>query len=203
MNFKTLITAAALAAGALALPSAQAATVTLTPAGPAQAGGGFDLLIGLSDPFGGLAADDELLSFGFRLSYDSTQLSFSSFTPAAGWDNDSPWLGAGTFGASIFPGVASAGQGSLLLGTLHFDALQGGLTTIGLVTDAGNLNHGLNYLWSNPQALNASLQLAVSAVPEPASAWLAVLGLGALGLAARRRRPAQDDPRLEAQRPAC
>ena len=190
MTFKSLIAAAALLGAALTVPTAQAATVTLTPSGPAQAGGAFDLLISLSDPFAGLSTDEELLSFGFRLNYDSTRLSFSSFTPAAGWDDDSPWLGAGSFGASSFPGVANAGQGSLLLGTLHFDALQGGLTTIGLITDAANFNHGLNYLWSNPQALNASLQVAVSAVPEPASAWLAVLGLGALGLAARRRHTA-------------
>ncbi|WP_431100108.1 cohesin domain-containing protein [Roseateles noduli] len=188
MNFKPLLAAAALAFASLATTTAHAATVSLTAAGPAKVGEGVDLLISLVDPFGGLPSDEELLSFGFRLSYDTTKLSFGSFTAAAGWDDDSPWLGAGTFGGSSFPGVANGGQGSLLLGTLHFDALQGGLAQISLVTDAGNLNHGLSYLWSDVQPLNASLNLAVSAVPEPTSALLAALGLGALGVTTRRRK---------------
>ncbi|MDH0867372.1 cohesin domain-containing protein [Mitsuaria sp. GD03876] len=184
MNLKPLIAAAALALSSLA---AQAATVSLTPVAPAKVGEGVDLLIRVTDPFAGLALDEELLSFGFRLSYDTTQLSFGSFTAAAGWDDDSGWLGAGQFGGSAFPGVANGGQGSLLLGTLHFNALQDGLAQISLITDAGNLNHGLNFLWSGAQPLNASLNLAVSAVPEPASALLAALGLGVLGLTTRRR----------------
>jgi MYXO-CTERM domain-containing protein len=191
MNFKPLLAATALALASLAATTAHAATVSLTAAGPAKVGEGVDLLISLVDPFGGLPSDEELLSFGFRLSYDTTKLSFSSFTAAAGWDDDSPWLGAGTFGGSSFPGVANNGQGSLLLGTLHFDALQGGLAQIGLITDAGNLNHGLSYLWSDVQPLNASLNLSVSAVPEPTSALLAALGLGALGFTTRRRKVPQ------------
>ncbi|OWQ47781.1 hypothetical protein CDL60_10320 [Roseateles noduli] len=188
MNLKPLLAAAALAIASLAAPAAHAATVSLTAAGPAKVGEGVDLLISLVDPFGGLPSDEELLSFGFRLSYDTTKLSFGSFTAAAGWDDDSPWLGAGTFGGSSFPGVANGGQSSLLLGTLHFDALQGGIAPIGLITDAGNLNHGLSYLWSDVQPLNASLNLAVSAVPEPTSMLLAALGLGALGFTTRRRK---------------
>lgn len=190
MTLKPLLAAAALAIASLVAPAAHAATVSLTAAGPAKVGEGVDLLISLVDPFGGLPSDEELLSFGFRLSYDTTKLSFGSFTAAAGWDDDSPWLGAGTFGGSSFPGVANSGQTSLLLGTLHFDALQGGFAQIGLITDAGNLNHGLSYLWSDVQPLNASLNLAVSAVPEPTSALLAALGLGALGFTTRRRKAA-------------
>jgi hypothetical protein len=184
MSLKPLMAATLLALSSLA---AQASTVTLTPSAPAKAGEGVDLLIQLTDPFAGLAANEQLLSFGFRLSYDSALLSFGRFTPAAGWDDDSPWLGAGTFGASSFPGVANNGQASLLLGTLHFDTLQAGLAPISLISDQGNLNQGLSYLWSHPQPLNASVQLAISAVPEPASFLLAALGLGALGFTARRK----------------
>lgn len=184
MKLQPLIAATALA---LACIGTHAATVTLTAAGPAKAGEGVDLLISVLDPFGGLAADEELLSFGFRLSYDTSRLSFASFTPTAGWDDDSPWLGAGQFGASSFPGMANQGQGSLLLGTLHFDALQAGATQVGLITEAANLNHGLSYLWSGTQSLDASLRLEVSAVPEPASALLAALGLGLVGVTTRRR----------------
>ncbi|OWQ90900.1 hypothetical protein CDN99_12125 [Roseateles aquatilis] len=189
MNLKPLPLKPWLAAAALALSSlaAQAATVSLQTAGPAQVGGGVDLLISVIDPFGGRPLDEELLSFGFRLSYDTTRLSLAGFTPVAGWDDDSPWLGAGQFGASRFPGLGNAGQASLLLGTLHFDALQGGLAQISLISDAGNLNHGLSYLWSNVQPINASLALPVSAVPEPTSALLAALGLGGLAMVGRRR----------------
>jgi PEP-CTERM motif len=184
MNFKPLLAAIALAASSLA---AQAATVSLTAAGPSKVGEGVDLLLSVSDPFAGLSLDEELLSFGFGLSYDVSKLAFTGFTVAAGWDDDSGWLGAGQFGGSSFPGVANQGQTMLLLGTLHFDALQGGPTLVSVATDAGNLNQGLGFLWNGPQPLNASLNLMTSAVPEPASLLLAMLGLAALGLTTRRR----------------
>lgn len=188
MKLQPLIAAATLVLVSL---GASAATVSLTAAGPAKAGEGVDLLISVLDPFGGLASDEELLSFGFRLSYDTSRLSFAGFTPTTGWDDDSPWLGAGQFGASSFPGVTNQGQASLLLGTLHFDALQAGSAAISLITEPANLNHGLSYLWAGTRPLDASLRLEVSAVPEPASALLAALGLGLVGVTTRRRAAAR------------
>lgn len=183
MNIKPLLAAAALALSSLA---AQAAMVSLSAAAPAQVGKGVDVLVSVNTPFAGLALDDELLSFGFRLSYDTAQLSFTGFNVAQGWDDDSGWLGAGQFGGSSFPGVANHGQAALILGTLHFDVLQAGSSQIGVVDDAGNLNHGLNFLWSGVQPLNATLALSASAIPEPASMLLVGLALGALGVARRR-----------------
>lgn len=184
MNFKSLLAAAALALSTLA---AQAATVVLTAAGPAQVGTGLDLQLAIHTPFEALAADEELLSFGFRLSFDTSRLTFTGFSVAAGWDDDSGWLGAGQFGGSSFPGVANQGQAVLLLGTLHFDALQAGTSTVSLLTDGGNLNHGLGFLWSDVQPLNAALDVSVAAVPEPASLLLTALGLGVLGVVLRHR----------------
>lgn len=184
MNFKPLLAAIALATASLA---AQAVTVSLTAAGPSKVGEGVDLLVSVSEPFAGLAPDEQLLSFGFSLSYDVSRLSFAGFTVAAGWDDDSGWLGAGQFGGSSFPGVANLGQTTLLLGTLHFDALQAGSTLVGVATDSGNLNQGLSFLWSGAQPLNGSLNLVTSAVPEPASLLLFTLGLAALGLTTRSR----------------
>ncbi|MCE4557071.1 PEP-CTERM sorting domain-containing protein [Roseateles cellulosilyticus] len=184
MNFKPLLVAIALAASSLA---AQAATVSLTAAVPSKVGQGVDLLVSVSDPFAGLSPDEQLLSFGFGLSYDASRLAFAGFTVAAGWDDDSGWLGAGQFGGSSFPGMANHGQATLLLGTLHFDALQAGSTLVGVATDASNLNQGLSFLWSDTQPLTASLNLMTSAVPEPASLLMATLGLAAVGLTTRRR----------------
>lgn len=183
MNIKPLLASAALALSSLA---AQAALVSLSAAAPAQVGKGVDVLVSVNTPFAGLALDDELLSFGFRLSYDMTQLSFTGFNVADGWDDDSGWLGAGQFGGSSFPGVANQSQATLFLGTLHFDVLQAGQSQISLVDDAGNLNHGLGFLWSGVQPLNATLALSASAIPEPASVLLVGLGLGALCVARRR-----------------
>lgn len=193
MTLRALITAAALAlAGTSLLPtSSQAATVVLETVGTPAVGDSFDVRIRLDDAFAGLAPDEELLSFGFRLVYDTARLSLTQFESAAGWDDDSGWLGAGQYGASRFPGLVDTGAASVLLGTFHFEALAGGFTPLQVLTDTANLNHGLNYLWNGPVAMSASVTLAVSEVPEPATAWLSVVALGALGLGRRARWRAQ------------
>lgn len=166
--------------------AALAATAQLSTSGPLQAGQSFTLQLQLDAPFDQLSSNEELLSFGFQLSYDASLLRLDGFSPAAGWDDDSPLLGAGQFGASRFPGLVNHGQAQLSLATLHFSALASSASTqIQLLSAPGNLNQGLSYLIAGQQNLSASLSLPIApAVPEPASALL--LGLGLCALARRR-----------------
>jgi hypothetical protein len=185
MKLKSLFAALMLAAASV---GSHAVSVELDPIGSLQVGQSFDLQLRLDAPFSGLDADEELLAFGFHLGFDSSLLKFSSFTPAAGWDDDSGRLGAGIFSASNFPGVFNAGQSSLVLATLHFDVLRAGSTVVSLLTDAGDFNQGLTYLFADPMALAATenLNLTLAPVPEPGTFLLMAGGLA--GLAAWRRR---------------
>ena len=184
MTLPSLAAAALLGAAAFA---AQASQVQLEAIGSPTAGQSFDLQLVLEDPFQGLAADEQLLAYGFHLSFDTGLLKLDAFTPAAGWENDSGHLAAGVFSASVFPGVDNAGQDDLVLGTLHFDALGAGAASVALATDAGDFNQGLIYLEADPRDLAASTTISLaSPVPEPASGALLAAGLAAL--AWRRRR---------------
>ena len=190
MTFKTL-TAATLLAAAFIAPAAQAATIAFDTVGTPTVGQSFDVQVRVDDPFQGLPSDEQLLAFGFHLGFDASQLQLDSFTPAAGWEDDSAHLAPGIFSASIFPGIDNAGQGGLLLATLHFDVLGAGTTTVSLATDAGDFNQGLIFLETDPLAITGadSLTLApASAVAEPSNMLLMISGL--VGFAGWRRRSA-------------
>ena len=190
MTFKTL-TAATLLAAAFIAPAAQAATIAFDTVGTPTVGQSFDVQVRVDDPFQGLPSDEQLLAFGFHLGFDASQLQLDSFTPAAGWEDDSAHLAPGIFSASIFPGIDNAGQGGLLLATLHFDVLQAGTTTVSLATDAGDFNQGLIFLETDPLAITGadSLTLAPAlAVAEPSNMLLMIAGLA--GFASWRRRSA-------------
>ena len=187
MTFKSLTAATLLAAASIA----QAATIELDTVGTPTVGQSFDVQVRVDDPFQGLPSDEQLLAFGFHLGFDANQLQLDSFTPAAGWEDDSAHLAPDIFSASIFPGVDNAGQGDLLLATLHFDVLQAGTTTVSLATDAGDFNQGLIFLETDPLAITGSDTLTLespSAVPEPSNMLLMLAGL--VGVAGWRRRAA-------------
>ena len=191
MTFKSLTAATLLAATAFIAQAAQAATIELDTVGTPTVGQSFDVQVRVDAPFQGLPPDEQLLAFGFHLGFDAGQLQLDSFTPAPGWEDDSAHLAPDIFSASIFPGVDNAGQGDLLLATLHFDVLQAGTTTVSLATDAGDLYQGLIFLETDPLAITGSdlLTLApASTVPEPSNVLLMIAGL--VGFAGWRRRPA-------------
>ena len=186
MRFKTI--AAAIALGISAFTAHAAPHIALEQVGTSAVGQSLALQLVLEDPFQGLASDEQLLAYGFHLAFDTSALQLDSFTVASGWENDSAHLAPDIFSASIFPGVDNAGQGSLVLGTLHFDALQGGSTLVSLATDAGDFNQGLIYLEADPLALVANDTVTVaSPVSEPDGLALMAAGLGMLGWCVRRK----------------
>jgi len=190
---KTLLQAA-LGLSALAVASAQAASVQLQAPAAMQVGQTIDLQLQVSNAFEQKSAAEELLYFGFKLDYDHSRLKFSGFEVAAGWDDDSGFLGADEFGGSRFPGLSNQGQALLSLANLRFELLSEGPAELKFFSVAGNLNHGLGYALSDAQAfsLNPTLQIS-AAVPEPTTALLSLIGLvglAALGRQQRRRAPA-------------
>ena len=190
MTSKFLKAATLLAAAAFIAQAAQAATIELDTVGTPTVGQSFDVQVRVDGPFQGLPSDEQLLAFGFHLGFDASQIQLDSFTPAAGWEDDSAHLAPDIFSASIFPGVDNAGQGDLLLATLHFDVLHAGMTTVSLATDAGDFNQGLIFLESDPLAITGSDSLTLvspSAVPEPSNMLMMIAGLA--GFAGWRRRP--------------
>lgn len=176
--------------GALTLPGlsqAQAASWRLEAPAVLQQGQTVSLSLQLDQPFAQREAGDALLFYGFKLDFDPSQLRFKSFAVSGDWSDDSAFLGAGEFGASNFPGVANTGQSTLSLGQLQFELLAPGASTLRLYSAAGNFNLGLGYALGETQAIDFSSTLQVSAVPEPAQAWLILAGLLALALPLRRR----------------
>lgn len=183
MNYRSLLASLLLAASPL---FARAAGAALQLTGEPRVGQSFALQLQLRHPFAQLDPAELLLSFGFRLEFDASRLQLLQFLPAEGWNDDSPWLGPGRYGASAFPGVADPGTEVLALGTLRFRVLDAGVTRLRVFSEANDLDLGLNYLIAGPAELAAEHTLALSPVPEPATVVLTVAGLAALGT--RRRR---------------
>jgi hypothetical protein len=137
----------------------------------------FTAQVAVANPFGGNYAGDELLAFGFDLGFDTTKLRLAGVQVAPGFDDDSAFFTDVSVAGSSFPGMGDAGQSSLALATLSFEVLAEGSASIEVLSDsAGNLNEGLTYANGANAELLGRTTLVLTAVPEPASAWLLLAG---------------------------
>ena len=163
----------------------------------ASVGSFFEAQVAVNTPFAGAYASDTLLAFGFDLGYDTSKLRLAGVNVAAPFDDDSAFFTDISVAGSSFPGISDstgATAASLSLATLRFEVLAEGEAVIEVRSDSrSNLSEGLTFAnGANVDLLGRTGLVLTSAVPEPASALMWVLGAGALGLASRRaRRPAQ------------
>lgn len=184
MHATSLLAASLIGLSAL---SAQAATVRLDAPGAIQVGQTFSIAVQIDQPFDGAYTGDELLAFGFDLSFDTALLRLVGSTVAVGWDDDSSAFPDVDVAGSAFPGIVDLGQASLQLATLSFEVLAGGNAWVSISTDvANNWNHGLIYFNNDALALNATTHVA-GVVPEADTYAMLLAGLGLIGFAVRRR----------------
>jgi hypothetical protein len=184
-----LLTFAAFVLAVSVLP-ARASTIVLTASGSQTPGSSFDVTVELTDVFGSHPGD-ALAAFGFDVVIgDTSVVSFTGETIGPLFDDVS-----GLFGPSPqVAGFATAGfltasdfTDPLILATLHFNALTGGSSSIGINTDLSDPNQGLLYLTAGADPLDASTRASISAVPEPSTAVFGGLTLASLLLYRRLR----------------
>ncbi len=182
------------------LGAASATLVTLVPASPvASVGASFNVEI-MAD----IDLADEIIGFGFDL-LASSNVSFTAFTPGAGFADDPVYLAPfsdgdgirGAAGGSLLTGGPISGL-NLHLGTLHMLALSAGLASVSLTADdlAVNFTEGLiplsiaslNFM-PTVNAAQLTLQGAGGTVNEPGGLFGLALALAWLPRLRRRMQP--------------
>lgn len=157
---------------ALGASPALASTISLGVTSPVNVGSAFDVAVQVNDVFGGRAAGDVVVAFGFDVTIGNP--SVFHFTNATAGSLFQPLaLGTPTVaGFATNPLGIGLGDfsGPLTLAILHFTALQPGVTTIGVTWNSNDLNQGLVFLDLpvNPISAATTVQ-AVASVPEPSS----------------------------------
>ncbi|MCK9605778.1 MAG: hypothetical protein M0R33_04925 [Methylomonas sp.] len=181
--FKTLLLMLVSFAGTLA----QAAVFSLNPSSTTiQVGDQFDIEVWVQDAFINNAAD-ELLGFGFNTQLSGIgEVRFLGGTLNPLFDDIAADLSLDAAGF-VFPGwdLNTIGS-SFSLTTLHFQALTAGEAFLAVGSDLADLNQGLIFLTQGNLAIDAGLNLRITAVPIPTSAWIFITGLIASGAVSRR-----------------
>ncbi|MBS4052529.1 MAG: hypothetical protein KGZ69_15215 [Methylomonas sp.] len=185
--FKTLLLMFAGLSSTLAHAAVSAAVFSLTASSATiQVGDQFDIEVLVQDAFIN-DPTDELLGFGFNTQLSGMgALQFLGSTIDPLFDDVSADLSLDAAGFA-FPGWdANAIGASFSLATLHFQALTAGDVLLAIGSDLADLNQGLIFFNQDNSAIDASLNLQVSAVPIPTAAWIFMSGLMALGAVSRR-----------------
>lgn len=178
-KFHTLL--AAIAALYLTCGQVQAATISLNPASQSVSLGN-QISIQLNMDFSG----DPTLGGGVDILYNSSLLSFASFSFDAGLGDDpllqrQPDVLPGTLNGLAF-GNFDGLSGPSIVGTLIFNTIGAGVANFTLaenVLPAGGFFSAATF---DQQAVTYSgASVNVTAVPLPAACWLMLSGLGVLG----------------------
>lgn len=181
------------AAALLAASSAQALSISLTPASR-------DVSPGQATTFD-LVMDFEAQSLGGGIIFDfSGPISFTGFTPSAYFNSlntaadDTDFTG---FGTTTKPASAEfelhlgnfAGiSGQNVLGQLAFTTTGSGTGIIDLSISPDNFYGGFFDFQGNEQTVAlGDAQINANAIPLPATAWLFLAGIGAAATRLRRR----------------
>src|SRR5262245_1192928 len=190
MKRLAVVTAALLAAWA-----SPAAAASITVSGPSIVSGSFDVLVTATNLFAGRdPSTDLIISYGFDVTVSNgSVLSFTGATSGPLFDPATSAPGTDVFGAAFGQsgfGIEPGAPEPLLIATLHFTAIGSGPATIFVTSDLNNLFQGLQFFGDPFQesiAGNVSVRAVVpTAVPEPATLVLSVMGLTAAAI--RRRK---------------
>jgi hypothetical protein len=178
---KTSLLILSLAIAVSAVP-AHAEEITLDA--PSTVISSFDVAVNVTDVFAAPHDFDDLVAYGFDVSFDSTAVSYLGETSGPLFTDLSSNPGIGADVAGIATEVfLEAGDFTepLTLAVLHFQAIGSGPTSISITGDSSNPDQGLFYLsGSDPISASTLVDISPVSAPEPGTLLLCLFGLAAL-----------------------